>query len=589
MQADDRQGAMVTEKRVPSRLSARGGIALRDLFLPVGMILLVSVVAIVAIIVVAAQRADREARDNSLQLAGSATEHLEKGLADIAKELGWWDDAVANLLPVPNLRWVELYLTGYVLPTYDVSGLLVVDENDQLLLSLARDGGSLERFADATALASLAPLLERTRASPMDIPEPATGYVTDTTGGAWLLAASVITWELPSADQLQRHARPVVIALQALDAARLEQIAGSYLLPELRVVPADVSPKEPFLALAAPSGETAGYLAWRPHRPGAALLLHSLPATAGAFLLIGVFFLIFLRRMHRAQAQVDQRDALAELNRRLEEEMASRRGVEADLRAALEREKELGRLKSRFVAMASHEFRTPLTTIAAASDLMLHYDERMSKADKAKNLEEIQAEVRNMIDLLEDILLIGQGEADRIRFKSVPVDLESFCTELVEKTEALNEFSHPIRFTPARNLGTVMADDKLLRHILVNLLSNAFKYSPPGTPVSFKLSRGKGVIEFRVRDRGVGIPADDLEHVFEAFHRAENAADIQGTGLGLTIAKKAADLHGGAIAVESVKGEGTTFTVTIPDRPVDPESDDSASGDETGDTTATAS
>ena len=574
MQADDRQGAMVSEKRAPTRASTHGGTALRDLFLPVGMILLISVTAIVALLVVAAQRADREARDNSLQLAGSATGHLERNLADIAKELGWWDDAVANLLPAPNLRWVEIYLTGYVLPTYEVSGVLVIDENDRLTLSLARGGGTLDGFVDAAALTSVAPLLERTRASPMDRPEPATGYITDAAGGVWLIAASVITRESPDAEQLRRHPRPVVVALQALDAARLGPIAEGYLLSELRTTTADREPQEPFLALAAPGGKTAAYLAWRPQRPGAALLLHTLPATAGAFLLIGAFFLVFMRRMHRAQAQVDQREALAELNRRLEDEMAGRRGVEADLRAALEREKELGRLKSRFVAMASHEFRTPLTTIAAASDLLLHYDERMSKADKAKNLGEIQAEVRNMTDLLEDILLIGQGEADRIRFKAVPVDLESFCTELVEKTEALNEFSHPIRFTPARDLGTVMADDKLLRHIMVNLLSNAFKYSPPGTPVSVKLSRGDGVIEFRVRDRGVGIPETDLEHIFEAFHRAENAADVQGTGLGLTIAKKAVDLHGGTITVESVEGEGTTFTVTIPDRPAYREPDD---------------
>jgi signal transduction histidine kinase len=574
MQADDRQDVMMAENRTSTPASARGGTALRDLFLPVGMILLISVAAIVALLVVAAQRADREARDNSLQLAGSAAGHLEKGLASVAKELGWWDDAVANLLPAPNLRWVEHYLTGYVLPTYDVSGLLVFDENDRLLLSLARGGGALEGFAEASLLTDLSPLFGRTRASPMDIPEPATGYLTDASGGVWLAAASVIARETPSAEQMSRQPRPVVVVLQALDAARLEPIAESYLLPELRVATADSGPEEPFLALAAPGGATAAYLAWQPHRPGAALLLHTLPATAGAFLLIGAFFLVFLRRMQRAQAQVDQREALAELNRRLEDEMAGRRGVEADLRAALEREKELGRLKSRFVAMASHEFRTPLTTIAAASDLLLHYDKRMSTADKVKNLGEIQAEVRNMTDLLEDILLIGQGEADRIRFKPVPIDLEPFCTELVEKTESLNKFSHPIRFTPARKLGTVMADDKLLRHIMVNLLSNAFKYSPSGTPVSVKLSRGDGVIELRVRDRGVGIPEVDLEHIFEAFHRAENASDIQGTGLGLTIAKKAVDLHGGTITVESVEGEGTTFTVTIPDRPVDLESDD---------------
>lgn len=268
MQADDRQGAMVTRKRVPMQASAPGGIALRDLFLPVGMILLISDAVIVALIVGAARRANREARDNSLRLAGSATGHLETSSADIASELGWRDDAVANLPPVPDRRWVELYLTGYALPAYDVSGHLAIDEYDRLTLSLARGGGTLEGFTDASALADLAPLFERTRASPRNIPEPATSDVTDATGGVWLLAAGVITRESPNAEQLRHQPRPLVVALQAIDAARLEPTAGSYLLPELRVAVADTGPQEPLLALAAPGGKTAAYLAWQPHRLG---------------------------------------------------------------------------------------------------------------------------------------------------------------------------------------------------------------------------------------------------------------------------------------------------------------------------------
>ncbi len=540
-----------------------------DLFFPVGMMLLVSVIAIVSLIVVAARQADKVAQEGSSHLADSALMHMQGELAAIAKEVSWWDEAAANLLPEPDPFWVRLYISGYMMPEYGLSGSFVLNDADATILAIADGRVDAEPVSDRYGV-ELDALVERARTAPASEPLPAVGILRNADDTVELVAVSAFTPQTPDANRQSRPSDAVLIIAQALDDANLARIASDYLLTDLEIADRAATSGLATIALIDPRGVEIGVLAWRPDRPGSALMLKALPATAGAFLLITIFVWVFFRRLQRTRAQLDQGADLMSLNARLEEEMTGRLKVEEDLRAVLEREKELSRLKSRFVAMASHEFRTPLTTIAAASDLMLRYSDRMTETDKIKNLEEIQREVRNMTKLLEDVLLIGQGEADRIQFNPAPLDLARFCSALVEKTESLGEFSHPIRYTPDRDLTPILADEKLLRHILINLLSNATKYSPEGTPVSVRVKREDGRIVFRVRDKGVGIPEGDLEHVFEAFHRAENAADFQGTGLGLTIAKKAVDLHGGTITVESSEDVGTTFMATIPEHLADP-------------------
>jgi len=246
-------------------------------------------------------------------------------------------------------------------------------------------------------------------------------------------------------------------------------------------------------------------------------------------------------------------------------DITERKRAEAETNRALQQQKELNELKSRFVSMASHEFRTPLTSIIMSVDLLENFADQWSASKKQTHLQRIRQCSLSMKVLLEDILTIGRAEAGKLDFKPVPLDLEDFCRNLVEEIQLTLGQQHTIRFALQSAIPKLIPlDDKLLRHIFSNLLSNAIKYSPQGGTVDFTVARAGDRLEFAVRDRGIGIPPEDCDRLFDSFHRARNVRDIAGTGLGLTIVKKAVDLHGGSIDFSSQVGQGTTFRVTLP-------------------------
>lgn len=255
--------------------------------------------------------------------------------------------------------------------------------------------------------------------------------------------------------------------------------------------------------------------------------------------------------------------------------------AEEDIRKALEKEKEASELRSSFVSLVSHEFRTPLTIIQTSAELLEHYNHMWSEEKKQKHFTRIQTSVSRMTHLLEDVLTIGKAEAGKLKFEPSSLDLVAFCQDLVEnlRMSAVSghalAFGEPgrvaakpqdraINFTVRGNCTDAQMDEKLLGHILTNLLSNAMKYSPKGGTIRFDLICDSDSAVFQIQDTGIGIPPQDLEKLFESFRRASNVGTIAGTGLGLAIVKKCVDLHQGKIAVESQLGVGTTFTVTLP-------------------------
>jgi len=237
--------------------------------------------------------------------------------------------------------------------------------------------------------------------------------------------------------------------------------------------------------------------------------------------------------------------------------------AEENIRNALEKEKELGQLKSSFVTMTSHEFRTPLATILSSTELLRKYSHKLGEEEKVAQFQQIKTAVANMTQLLNDVLLIGKAEAGKLECNLAPLDLLQFCHALVEEMQ-LTTNNHTIAFSNQGDSADTCMDEKLLRHILTNLLSNAIKYSPQGGTVYLDLVCQPGEAIFQVRDEGIGIPAAEQTNLFDSFYRASNVGTISGTGLGLAIVKKSVDLHGGTITVESEAGVGTTFTVTIP-------------------------
>ncbi|PPS46022.1 ATP-binding protein [Chroococcidiopsis sp. TS-821] len=244
-------------------------------------------------------------------------------------------------------------------------------------------------------------------------------------------------------------------------------------------------------------------------------------------------------------------------------DITERKRIERDTFNALKKERELSELKSRFVTMTSHEFRTPLATILSSAELLEHYSHKWSDEKKLSHIHKIQSAVNHMTSLLNDVLLIGKAEAGKLEFNPQPLELIQFCSSLVEELQ-ISTAKHQIIFQAQEQKLSACLDEKLLRHILTNLLSNAIKYSPQGGVIHFDLIFQKDEVIFVIQDEGIGIPKSEQNQLFNSFHRASNVGIISGTGLGLAIVKKSVELHGGKIVVDSEVNVGTTFTVTLP-------------------------
>jgi signal transduction histidine kinase/CheY-like chemotaxis protein len=237
---------------------------------------------------------------------------------------------------------------------------------------------------------------------------------------------------------------------------------------------------------------------------------------------------------------------------------------EEKLRQSLEKEKELSALKSRFVTMTSHEFRTPMSTILSSTELLEHFGHRLSEDKKNIHFNRIQSAIKNMTQLLDDVLVFGKAEAGKLELKPVCFDLNIFCQELVEEMQLNAGSQYNISFVAKGDHTNVYMDEKILHQILNNLLSNAIKYSPQGGKINFELVCEDNLAIFTIKDQGIGIPKIEQAQLFNSFYRASNVGGIAGTGLGLAIVKKCVDLQGGLITVNSEVGVGTTFTVTMP-------------------------
>jgi PAS domain S-box-containing protein len=250
-------------------------------------------------------------------------------------------------------------------------------------------------------------------------------------------------------------------------------------------------------------------------------------------------------------------------------DITSHKQLERNLRQALEREAELSDLKTRFVSMVSHEFRTPLAVIQTSSDLLQRYDGRLDASRKAEHLEKIGAQIQHMTGLLEDVLTLGRMDTDGFSVNLQPVALDDLLLEMIAEFDQRPTERH-LTYACRGNCRSVVVDSKLIRVIVSNLLTNAVKYSPEGSDIHCQLTCEAESIVFSVRDQGVGIPEKDQERLFESFHRAANVGDTPGTGLGLAITKRAVEALGGTITFESQVGVGTAFTVNLPNQVAHP-------------------
>lgn len=245
-------------------------------------------------------------------------------------------------------------------------------------------------------------------------------------------------------------------------------------------------------------------------------------------------------------------------------DITEHRQAAALLEQALQKEKEVSELRSRFISMTSHEFRTPLTAILATAETLRVYRNKLTDEQIDKRFGKIVDQVNYLKDIMEDVLQLSRLQTRRSELNFSEFDLNLLCRQLIDELRSEFVVPHQIVYTFDESLQTVHLDKKLMRQAISNLLSNAVKYSPAGKPITLTVAQESGTILLEVRDQGIGIPEADIKHLFEPFHRATNVGTITGTGLGLAIAKESVQLHGGELSVESKIDVGTAFTIRIP-------------------------
>lgn len=228
---------------------------------------------------------------------------------------------------------------------------------------------------------------------------------------------------------------------------------------------------------------------------------------------------------------------------------------------SLEKEKELGQLKSRLLSMASHEFRTPLSAIQLSASLIERYTQGEEGGKIERHLNKIKSAVGNLTTILDDFLHVEKAEAGKVVVNWSTFDLEIYCREIADELKLLLRKSQEIMYSHRGTSNLVKLDKNLLKNCIINLISNAIKYSGDDTCIEFTSCVDAGGITIAVKDNGIGIPEEEQKHLFEAFFRAQNTGNIPGTGLGLNIAARYAGLMGGTISCKSALNEGTEFTI----------------------------
>ena len=271
-----------------------------------------------------------------------------------------------------------------------------------------------------------------------------------------------------------------------------------------------------------------------------------------------------LTEYHRAQDRVNELNR--ELENKVNERTASLRAREVELKRALGRERELNELKSRFLSMASHEFKTPLSTVLSSAEIIELYQNADQQPKRLRHLDRIKAAVNQLTEVLDDFLSLSQLEQGKVAVSPRPIDVRALLATSIESSEGQLRAGQRIEMVVADEVDQLHSDPKLLRHVLMNLISNAAKYSPEDGLITVRATPGPDRLLLSVEDHGIGIPEADQAHLFDRFFRAGNVENIKGTGLGLNIVRHYVGLLASTITFQSTLGRGTTFTLALPPR-----------------------
>lgn len=509
-----------------------------NLSVPVVLLLMVSTVMMAVLTFVAARSLDRSAEASAQQVAESLLLQSRRDLAKVARDAAQSDSVRAFVQGSLDAEWAERHIGDQLVQIFGTSSSWIIDGRGRTLF-----GHLGQSITDADAFEAmpegLETLLERARATPVGLPTSVHGLLL-LNGGVHVAAAAAVPPPRSEPPSTAPHERPVLLVTTALDQGYLDLLQSVYFMSAIEVAGEASAETGPAIRLQDPDGETLGWLVLRISAPGTVLLEQVWPAVASAFASMLLLAGLFVRRVERARLQ----------RVRLEE--------------TLDRERDLRQMKARFVNMVSHEIRTPLTTIRAATDLLARYYQQLSPAEREDELKAIQREVGVMAALVDDVLTIGRTEGDDFKLQRRPLDLQALTAEIWAELDRAHGRRHELKLAAEPATRQVSLDPTLLRPILTNLLANAIKFSPEGTPVEVDLKINGERVDIRVTDHGIGIPAEQREAVFAPFNRASNVGAVSGTGLGLTIAKQSVERHGGTLQLESQEGKGTEVLVRLP-------------------------
>ena len=508
---------------------------LKPLLLPVAGVVVTAILVMSILVGLAARELNRQAeQDASNRLAATLSQIADEAVENTL-EFTWWDESVKRIVILFDQAWASNFWGSYQEGFRDVDIVSALNTNGETIMTW--QNGYITIGGDAVDLGDgLDLLIEDAHAKSVANPIPVTGWVWGD-DELYLVAVGAITpSDLVWAANLGQNRGTGVFARRLQDILD-QSISNELILPELRIV--DAASSEALLVLDGPDGQVTAGLTWDQELPGNALLRTVvLPVGIGLLLMIPLLLLF----LGRAQNMVREGDIL---ERKLLEEQ------------------ELNELKGRFVSMVSHEFRTPLASIMAASEMLTHYNDRMDEDQRKEELVSIGSDVDRLTAMLDKVVALQRSDSVLFDLEPRPVHVGQLCQRIADKASLAAKGRHEVALHGGDEVGVISVDAQLLEHILSNLISNAIKYSADGGKVDVLLGREDNMFKVEVVDHGIGIPPDELEKIGTPFYRAGNTGSVSGTGLGLVIASRAAERHGGDLTIESELGRGTRVVVRI--------------------------
>ena len=503
--------------------------------LPVAGVVVTAILVMSVLVGLAVRELNRQAeQDASNRLAATLSQVIDESVENTL-EFTWWDESVKRIVILFDESWASNFWGTYQETFRDVDIVVALNAEGGTIMTwqhgFMTTGRSTVDFGPGLAL-----LIEGAKSRSVANPIPSAGWLW-VDDDLYLVVVGAITPADPVWASNTGMTRGTGVFARSLKEILNRTVSNELILPDLRIV--DATSADALLVLDSPDGAVTAGLTWNQELPGNALLRTVvLPVGVGLLLMIPLMILFF----GRAENMVREAD---------------------QLESKLQEERELSELKGRFVSMVSHEFRTPLASIMAASEMLTHYSDRMDDAQRGEELVSIGNDVDRLTAMLDKVVALQRSDSDLFDLEPKPVHAGQLIRRIADKATLAAKGGREVTLQGGEDIGVISVDAQLVEHILSNLISNAIKYSPDGSRVDVSISREERMLRLEVSDHGIGIPPAELEEIGTPFYRAGNTGSVSGTGLGLAIATRAAKRHGGSLTIESELGQGTRVVVCI--------------------------